>query len=112
MPVGSGKAITSYSNNSMVGSRFRNALLGIVLSLGLSVLLWRYFGSPVFFLFVPFVPFLFGRGRTSTPQPAFRDCPECGFRTQNPEFEYCPRDGRRLQESEPSSGRDRHRPRR
>ena len=82
----------------MVSGRYRNALLGIAVSLGLSIVLWRYFGSPVFFLFVPFVPFLFRRGREDGErQPPIRECPECGFRTQNPEFEYCPRDGRRLQ---------------
>lgn len=81
----------------MVGSRLATALLGLVVSLGLSILLWQYFGSPIFFLFVPFVPFLFRRG-TERETPPVRVCEDCGFQTRDPEFEYCPRDGNRLVE--------------
>lgn len=81
----------------MVSARIGSALLGLVLSLGLSVVLWQYFGSPVFFLFVPFVPFLFSR-RGDTARPPVRSCETCGFETRDPAFEYCPRDGTRLRE--------------
>lgn len=81
----------------MVSARIGTALLGLVLSLGLSVVLWQYFGSPVFFLFVPFVPFLFSRGRDAE-RPPVQECSTCGFQTRDPEFEYCPRDGTRLRE--------------
>lgn len=85
----------------MVGSRGRTALLGLLASLGLSILLWQYFGSPVFFLFVPFVPFLFRRGDTRVDEgnrPPVRACEECGFQTRDTQFEFCPRDGNRLVE--------------
>ena len=81
----------------MVSSRLGTALLGVAVSLGLSILLWQYFGSPIFFLFVPFVPFLFRRS-TERDRPPVRVCGECGFATRDPEFEYCPRAGTRLRE--------------
>jgi hypothetical protein len=48
----------------------------------------------LFFLFVPFVPFLF---RGARERPPVRECPVCGFRTRDPEYDYCPRDGHRLE---------------
>lgn len=79
----------------MVGSRTVTALAGLAVSLGASVALWWYFGSPVFFLFVPFVPFLL-RGGGDDRRPPARSCPRCGFRARDPSFEFCPRDGSRL----------------
>ena len=82
----------------MVSSRTVTALAGLVASLVLSALLWQLFGSPVFFLFVPFVPFLFrSRSDTTEQRPPRRSCPACGFETRDPDFEYCPRDGTRLE---------------
>lgn len=80
----------------MVGSRTSTALIGLIASLAISLALWWYLGTVVFFLFVPFVPILFRRtaGRS---EPNVRTCPRCGFRTRDAEFEYCPRDGRRLE---------------
>lgn len=78
----------------MARSRTWTALVGILVSLAVSVALWRYFGTFVFFLFVPFVPFFF-RGRTETP--AVRECPDCGFQTTDESFQFCPRDGTQLQ---------------
>ena len=85
----------------MVGSRTLTALVGIVASLAISVLLYLYTGSLLFFLLVPFVPFFFatGRGTRAVERPPVRECSRCGFRTRDPEFEYCPRDGSRLYES-------------
>lgn len=81
----------------MVRSRTATAIAGLFGSLVLSLVLWWYLDTFVFFLLVPFVPFLFrGRGR-ETGTESTRRCPTCGFRTRNEEFEYCPRDGRRLQ---------------
>lgn len=80
----------------MVGSRTATAAVGILVSLAVSVAAWYYFDSLVLFLFVPFVPFLFRRGRRAE-RPAVRRCPTCGFETRNPEYTHCPRDGTRLE---------------
>ena len=89
----------------MVSSRTVTALAGLVGSLVLSLVLWQVFGTPVFFLFVPFIPFLL-RGREDTERtPPIRECPTCGFQTTDPAFEYCPRDGTRLQERQGREGR-------
>ena len=98
----------------MVSSRTTTALVGIFLSLALSVAFWYYFDSLLFFLFVPFVPFLFrglggdvtgDRGEDRTG-PEVAECPTCGYRTADPEHDYCPRDGTRLER--PASRGDRH----
>ncbi|MFB6269177.1 MAG: hypothetical protein ABEH83_04480 [Halobacterium sp.] len=81
----------------MVSARLATAAVGVVASLAVSVLLWKVYGVPLFFLAVPFVPFLF-RGLESDSRPPVSECPECGFRTRDPEFAYCPRDGTRLEE--------------
>ncbi|MDR9380342.1 MAG: hypothetical protein RI560_01535 [Natronomonas sp.] len=82
----------------MVGSRTLTALVGIVGSLALSVLLYAYTDSLLFFLFVPFIPFLFARRDERTNRSSIRECSRCEFTTRTPEFEYCPRDGSRLYE--------------
>jgi hypothetical protein len=83
----------------MVGSRTLTALAGIVASLALSALLYVYTDSLLFFLFVPFIPFLFARRGADEPnRPPIRECSRCDFATRNPGFEYCPRDGSRLYE--------------
>ncbi len=85
----------------MVGSRTLTALVGIAGSILVSIVLWWYFDTLLFFLLIPFVPFLF-RGldgqSTERDEMRIRACPECNFQTRNDEYEYCPRDGRRLQE--------------
>jgi hypothetical protein len=73
------------------------ALAGLVGSLLLSAVLWWYFQSFVFFLFLPFVPFLFRRSSGERSEPTVSECPQCGFRTRDESFEYCPRDGTRLE---------------
>jgi hypothetical protein len=78
----------------MVGSRTVTAVVGVGVSLAVSVAVWYYFDSLLLFLFVPFVPFLF---RGGDDRPPVRECPVCGFRTRNPEFDHCPRDGTRLE---------------
>ena len=97
----------------MVSSRTTTALVGVIFSLAVSAALWYYFDSLLFFLFVPFVPFLFrrsgedvtgGRGE-ERPGPEVAECPTCGYRTADPEHDYCPRDGTRLER--PASRRDR-----
>jgi hypothetical protein len=79
----------------MVDSRLATAAVGLLASLAVSVALWLYFDTFLFFLLVPFVPFLFGRGERAAPP--VRECPVCGFRTRDEEFDYCPRDGHRLE---------------
>jgi hypothetical protein len=80
----------------MVGSRTVTAVAGVVVSLLLSAALWWYFETFVFFLFVPFVPFLFRRHAPPTRDESGRTCPTCGFRTQSESYAYCPRDGTKL----------------
>jgi len=76
----------------MVSSRTATAAVGLVASLAVSVLLWYYFDTFLFFLVVPFVPFLFRSG----DQPPVKACPVCDFRTRNEAYDYCPRDGHKL----------------
>lgn len=79
----------------MVGSRTLTAVVGIVVSLAVSVAVWYYFNTVLLFLFVPFVPFLLRRGETRE-QSLTRECPSCGFTTRNPAYDYCPHDGSEL----------------
>jgi hypothetical protein len=79
----------------VVSSRVATAAAGVLVSILVSVVVWKVFGIALLFLAVPFVPLLF-RGRSSASEATVHECPECGFRTRNPEFEYCPRDGSRL----------------
>ncbi|MFB6071586.1 MAG: hypothetical protein ABEJ88_01310 [Halobacterium sp.] len=79
----------------MVSARAATALAGVLASLAVSFVLWQVFGVPLFFLAVPFVPFLFRK--RSDQRPPVRECSECGFRTRDPDFEYCPRDGTELE---------------
>jgi hypothetical protein len=83
----------------MVGSRTLTALVGFAVSIALSVGLYLYTGSFLFFLFVPFVPFLFKQtSEEAAERPPIKECDRCSFRTRDPEFDYCPRDGSRLHE--------------
>lgn len=79
----------------MVSSRTATAVAGLVGSVLLSVALWWYFDTFVFFLFLPFIPFLFRRSEQEPPD--VRSCPACGFQTRDESYEYCPRDGSRLE---------------
>lgn len=72
-------------------ARWLTALVGLLASLTVSVLAWTYFDTFLFFLLIPFVPFLFRRS------PPTRRCPQCGFETTSEGFEYCPRDGTPLE---------------
>lgn len=88
----------------MVGSRTLTAVAGLALSLAVSVAVWVAFDTLLLLLFVPFVPFLLSRGAGRTggsgerPERRERECPACGFRTDDPRFDYCPRDGTPLDE--------------
>jgi hypothetical protein len=88
----------------VVASRTATALAGVLLSLAVSAALWYYTGTLLFFLLVPFVPFLFPasggdgtRRPTAADRPTAVECPTCGYRTTDPEHDYCPRDGTRLE---------------
>jgi len=72
-------------------ARFATAFVGLLASLIVSVALWRQFGALVLFVFLPFVPLLFGRD--DGERPGVRRCSDCGFRTRDPDYDYCPRDG-------------------
>jgi hypothetical protein len=81
----------------MVGSRTLTALVGLLGSLAVSAALYWYTGSVLFFLFVPFVPFLFGSGGlTDESERQPKRCDRCGFETTEESYDYCPRDGSRL----------------
>jgi hypothetical protein len=76
-------------------SRLLTALVGLALSLVISVAVYVYLDSLLLFLFVPFVPFLFRGG--DDDEPPVRECPACGYRTRAADHEFCPRDGSRLE---------------
>ncbi|WP_232702348.1 hypothetical protein [Halobacterium wangiae] len=80
----------------MVSARLATAVAGVVLSLLVSAIIWYVFDVALFFLAVPFVPFLF-RSRGDSTEPPTWTCPQCGFSSRNPDFDYCPRDGTRLE---------------
>ena len=83
----------------MADSRYATAVLGVLVSVIVSVLAWWYLDTLLFFLLIPFVPFLFRSGRDghdARTDSAAKRCPECGFRTRDPSYSYCPRDGSRL----------------
>jgi hypothetical protein len=84
----------------LVDSRTATALLGLVVSVGVTVLAWWYFDALAVFLILPFVPILFRRLDGREERPPVRTCPRCGFRTRDPEFDYCPRDGAELRRRE------------
>jgi hypothetical protein len=84
----------------MVGSRTATALVVGAASLAVSALLYAYTDTLLFFLLVPFVPFLFSN-RDSDSEPEHRpvrECSRCEFSTRDPEIQYCPYDGSRLYE--------------
>lgn len=78
----------------MVSSRAATALVGLAVSLGVSVAGWVYFDTLLLFLVVPVVPILF---RRRGERPPAKRCPRCGFETREPSFTHCPRDGARLE---------------
>lgn len=83
----------------MLGSRTATAVVGLLVSLLVSAVLWWRFNTIAVFLFVPFVPFLFGRSGRKSSEPPVRTCPVCGFQTRDPAYDYCPRDGTALEPS-------------
>jgi hypothetical protein len=92
-----GNGFVAGTSTADMASRVTIATLGLVGSLALSAVLWVAVGTPVFFLFVPFVPFVLRGGRRGGRRPTYR-CSRCGFRTRDSSYEYCPRDGTRLSE--------------
>ncbi|RXK46335.1 hypothetical protein [Halorientalis pallida] len=80
----------------MVGSRTVTAAVGVAVSPLVSVALWWYFETFVFFLFLPFVPFLLRDDGADDDAERVRECPQCGFQTTTDEYAFCPRDGQRL----------------
>jgi hypothetical protein len=78
-------------------SRTVTAVAGVVGSLLVSAVLWLYFETAVFLLFVPFRPLLRGRRDGEPVEETVRECPVCGFRTTETSYDYCPRDGTRLE---------------
>lgn len=80
----------------MVSSRTATALVGVAVSVVISVAAWVYFDTLLLFLAIPFVPLLFRRWERGAP-PAVEQCPVCGFQTREPSFTHCPRDGTELE---------------
>ncbi|MBX0287341.1 hypothetical protein [Haloarcula salinisoli] len=84
----------------MVGSRTLTAVVGLLVSVLVTVALWWYFETLLVFLFLPFIPVLFrGFGGDSGPT-IVQECPHCGFQATSEAYDYCPRDGSRLEEPE------------
>lgn len=81
----------------MASARTITALAGLGLSVIISVATWLVFDTLFLFLFVPFVPLLLRRARSTSPDRPRRECPTCGFRSTDPAYEFCPRDGTRLE---------------
>jgi len=81
----------------VLSSRTVTAIVGLVVSVLVSVAVWWRFDTLFLFLFVPFVPLLLRRGRAEPRDRSALECPTCGFRTADPAFEFCPRDGSRLE---------------
>lgn len=84
----------------MVDSRTITAAAGLIASLVISIAAYVYFDTLALFLFIPFIPLLFGgraSGSSEGSSPAVRRCPVCDYRTTNPEHGYCPRDGTELE---------------
>jgi|AntDeeMetagen134_2_1112570.scaffolds.fasta_scaffold00017_4 hypothetical protein len=82
----------------MPSSRIATAVAGLLVSLLVSAVRWWRFNTFVFFLLIPFVPFLFRGSSRDASEETVRACPTCGFRTQNRGYDYCPRDGTRVEE--------------
>jgi len=80
----------------VVSTRAATALVGLLASLAVSVLVYRYTGQLLVFLVVPFVPLLFRGLGDGGPAPDHRSCPACGYATSDPETRFCPRDGTEL----------------
>ncbi|MFB6142560.1 MAG: hypothetical protein ABEJ30_04375 [Halorientalis sp.] len=78
-------------------SRLATALLGVVLSVCVSVAAWVFFDTLLLLLVLPLVPLLFRRGDAEERRTPVRSCPACGYRTRDPAFDYCPRDGTPLE---------------
>lgn len=76
-----------------IGPRSATATVAVIASLAISIAIAAYLDSFVFFLFVPFVPFLFS---DRDEGEEIRECPVCGFRTRDGTYDYCPRDGEEL----------------
>ncbi|MDY6765433.1 MAG: hypothetical protein SV377_07110, partial [Halobacteria archaeon] len=53
----------------MVSSRTATALVGLAVSVVITVFIWWYFGNPFLFVFLPFIPFLFRRRSTDKREP-------------------------------------------
>lgn len=70
-------------------------MLGLVMSVAVSVIAWWYFNTFLLFLLVPFVPILYRQRRTSQSGTT---CPTCGFQSADPSVNFCPHDGEKLQE--------------
>lgn len=78
-------------------TRWLVALVGLAISIAISVLAWALFGTLLLFLFIPFIP-LFALKWPRQTSTARKRCPRCGFETTQPSFKFCPRDATRLED--------------
>lgn len=78
----------------MVSRRTLTLLVGLGLSLAVSVLVSVVFDAPVFLLVLPFIPLLGWRSSDRSPK---RTCPSCDYESRDPSVSYCPRDGTELE---------------
>lgn len=78
----------------MKHSRTIIALLGLTVSVILTIGIWVFLDAAILLLFLPFIPLLGWRYRERGQQ---KSCSVCGFETREPDVLYCPRDGTRLE---------------
>jgi hypothetical protein len=76
-------------------------VVGLAVSLLVSVAAWVYLDSLVLFLFLPIVPVVARRlwGTDDGDDRVPRQCPPCDVQTTDPAVAYCPRDGTTLGEA-------------
>ncbi|MFB6198314.1 MAG: hypothetical protein ABEI52_08625 [Halobacteriaceae archaeon] len=70
----------------------RSLVIGLAISILLTLGAWIYFNTLFVFLFLPFIPILVRRSGKSNVVT----CPKCGFHTRK-DFQYCPHDGTELE---------------
>lgn len=86
--------------NLVTSSRAVTAVIVAVVSIAVSAALAVYLDKFLLFLFVPFVPLVSGGGDSEeNTEVEVRECPVCGFRTQEDTHSNCPRDGEKLRTS-------------
>lgn len=78
----------------MRSRRSLTLLIGLLVSIIVTVALSIAFEAPILLLILPFIPIL-GWGRRREQE--VKTCPSCEYQTTEEEVRYCPRDGTLLE---------------